>query len=304
MAKKRSSKQEKRKRAQRVAARANRLGKENESPTSIDLPDPRLMERTLGNFPGKRIFNSPVDRAQELMYDAWESRDPRKRIDLALEALDVSRDCADAYLLIADEATDSREAYIALHYAAVAAGERAIGPEAFKEDIGHFWGILETRPYMRARAGLAHGLWVLGKKDEAINHLLDMLRLNPNDNQGLRYQLLSWLIMKDRIRDARDLLDRYDGDACAVWLYSAALLAFFEHGDTEETRALISKAIEGNPHVPQYLLGQKRLPRLRPEYVGFGDDTEAISYAVDGLEIWKKTKGALEWLREATREGS
>jgi hypothetical protein len=30
----------------------------------------------------------------------------------------------------------------------VAAGERSLGPKAFEEDAGHFWGILETRPYM------------------------------------------------------------------------------------------------------------------------------------------------------------
>lgn len=33
---------------------------------------------------------------------------------------------------------------------------------------GHFWGILETRFYMRARAGLAEALWELGERDAAI----------------------------------------------------------------------------------------------------------------------------------------
>ena len=31
----------------------------------------------------------------------------------------------------------------------------ALGPRGFKQYAGHFWGFLETRPYMRARAGLA-----------------------------------------------------------------------------------------------------------------------------------------------------
>ena len=33
----------------------------------------------------------------------------------------------------------------------VEAGELALGPKGFKQYAGHFWGFLETRPYMRAR---------------------------------------------------------------------------------------------------------------------------------------------------------
>jgi tetratricopeptide repeat protein len=44
-------------------------------------------------------------------------------------------------------------------------------------------------PYMRARLGLAHSLWTAGRRDEAVQHLQDMLRLNPGDNQGVRYTL-------------------------------------------------------------------------------------------------------------------
>src|SRR2546421_12928373 len=49
--------------------------------------------------------------------------------------------------------------------------------------FGHFWGFLETRPYMRARAGLASTLLQLGDIDSALAHYRDMLKLIPNDNQ-------------------------------------------------------------------------------------------------------------------------
>jgi hypothetical protein len=38
--------------------------------------------------------------AQDLMYDAFEA-DGTRRVELALEALEISRDCADAYLVLA-----------------------------------------------------------------------------------------------------------------------------------------------------------------------------------------------------------
>jgi hypothetical protein len=40
-------------------------------------------------------------------------------------------------------------------------------------------------------------------------------------------------------------------------------------------------ALENNPYVPAYLLGRKKLPRRRPDSVGFGDDSEAFCYAAD-----------------------
>jgi tetratricopeptide (TPR) repeat protein len=70
-----------------------------------------------------------------------------------------------------------------------------LGPQGFKEYRGHFWGFHETRPYMRARAGLAATLAQLGDADGAIGHYREMLKLNRNDNQGIRY-LLAAALMK------------------------------------------------------------------------------------------------------------
>ena len=75
---------------------------------------------------------------------------------------------------------------------------KGVGPKAFQEHVGHFWSLLETRPYMRAREGLASKLWTMGRRDEAIKHLQDMLRLNPGDNQGVRYTLAGWLLAEGR----------------------------------------------------------------------------------------------------------
>src|SRR5918994_275003 len=169
---------------------------------------------------------------------------PERRAEIARQALEISPDCADAYTLLAEEA-ESRKAALALYEQAVAAGERAIGPDAFKEDVGHFWGLLETRPYMRAREGLAHTLWSLGRREEAAEHFRDMLRLNPNDNQGIRYTLSAWLLNLDRDDELAELLERYDEDS-ANWAYTKALLAFRREGDTPESRKRLRAAKKSN----------------------------------------------------------
>jgi tetratricopeptide (TPR) repeat protein len=87
--------------------------------------------------------------------------------------------------------TTKSEEKLKLLRQAVAAGERYAGEEAFTHDVGHFWGILETRPYMRARYRLGEALWHSGDQQQALSHYQDMLRLNPCDNQGIRYTLIA-----------------------------------------------------------------------------------------------------------------
>jgi tetratricopeptide (TPR) repeat protein len=159
--------------------------------------------------------------AQDLMYDAFETDDAARRIEMALEALEISRDRADAYLLLAEEVgPDDLNAACDILEAGVAAGERALGPEPFKHDVGIFWAVFETRPYMRARAALAATLWQLERRDEAVEHMHELLRLNPNDNQGNRDVLVEWLLYLGRYDELDELFAAYDADDAAVIVYT------------------------------------------------------------------------------------
>ena len=150
-------------------------------------------------------ISTPLDEAQDLIFEAWETESKRKRVRLARQALEISPDCADAYVILAEDTARHPSQAADLYRQGVAAGERALGPDVFEKSAGHFWGMLETRPYMRARFGLAESLWALGQGSEAVQHLSDMLRLNPQDNQGIRYVLLNWLLETDDDAQARRL---------------------------------------------------------------------------------------------------
>ncbi len=266
------------------------------------LPDPRAMEAGLRDLFGFGSQESNADsEAQDLMYQAFEEDDGAKRIGLARQALEVSPDCADAYCLLAQEEASSIEEAIALLQEGVAAGERLLGPDAFERDAGHFWGIIETRPYMRARAALAQCLWASGKQGEAVGHYRELLRLNPNDNQGNRDVLAVHLIELGEDAEAVDLLDKYPDDGGASSLYGRALLAFRREGDSEAAREALDKAIAQNEHVPAYLLGKKRLPHQLPPYMGFGDENEAVHYVVMALSGWDQTPEAATWLRSRVK---
>lgn len=263
-------------------------------------PPPMIFEGALaglfggGRARGKRSTKAEaLHEAQQVMYSAWESGDPARRIALAKRALEISPDCADAYVLLAEHTRDLVEA-TRLNGLGVEAGMNALGPKMFEDDVGHFWGLLETRPYMRARLALAQCLWQAGDRDEAIGHYRDMLRLNPGDNQGIRYILASCLLDVGRDDEVFALIEQYPDDASAAWAWSRALLAFRKHGNGEEAKAALVEAKKTNPHVPAYLSG-KKMPKRLPDMIGFGDESEAISYVGDYGSAWRNTPEAIAW---------
>jgi thioredoxin-like negative regulator of GroEL len=155
------------------------------SPDLATLPDLAALEamwRELGVGPE----DDALGEAQDLAYEAWEAVDGRSRYALARRALKISPFCADAWLILSERPSLSARDRRTFLERAVKAGELALGADGLTEYAGHFWGFLETRPYMRARHSLAEDLWQAGDREAAIGHLREMLALNSGDNQGLR----------------------------------------------------------------------------------------------------------------------
>ena len=86
-----------------------------------------------------------------------------------------------------------------------------------------------------------------------------------------------------------------DGNAPG-FIYTRALAAFARRGAGAQACGLLAEARERNPHIPAYLTGRKKLPRIRPAYTVFGEESEAVDYAGGAGELWGSVPGALAWL--------
>lgn len=290
------------------------------------MPDRRIMERTLAEME-RFIANSdfhdldeanaalqsrfvgsmdampstaatPLEKAQDLVYRAFDARG-RRKIQLVRKALELSPDCADAYVVLAEQAADG-EAARDLYTQGVAAGARALGPAMFEQEVGHFWGLTSSRPYMRARFGLARCLEEQGRADDAIGHYQELLRLNPDDNQGVRDVLLPVLLTTGRDAEAGALLSRYGDDPGALWQYAGALLAFRQEGDSPAARDRLRAALRANRRVAKYLTGKSKEPETLPKSYAFGSVEEAMLCASDLGPAWRATPGADRWLIAST----
>jgi hypothetical protein len=239
--------------------------------------------------------------ADDLLDKVYNVSGRDRLINLIWDILDGSPYCVDAYNLLADE-SEILDEKIYFYEKGVQAGRMMLGDAYIRESKGHFWTDIETRPFMRAFKGYADCIRNAGARDRAIEAYVELLRLNPGDHQGNRYDLSACLLEDGRDDMVRLLMARYGDENSCFISYDKALWTFrVIGGANERSNEMLSEAFGVNKHVPAYLLRERPIPFRKPEYYGLGDEDEATIYAANSRKAWEQTPGALEWLRDVRR---
>ncbi|MCZ2079940.1 MAG: tetratricopeptide repeat protein [Bryobacterales bacterium] len=243
--------------------------------------------------------DDPKWRAQELAYEAMEADDPFDALRLVDEAQKLDPDCTDAQRLMVSLLPMELDNRIQLMREVVAKAEQSLGEKFIEENKGHFWGVLSTRPYMRARQELGELLTAADKLEEAIAVYERMLELNPNDNQGVRYSLVGLYLAIKRGQAASDLLSRYPGeeDYTAVFAWGRVIEHWLASRAVDAQSALL-KARTVNPFVERYLAGTRKPPGRLPSSYRPGDDSEAQVAAAELSPACARLPEFTAWLRK------
>lgn len=245
---------------------------------------------------------TPVERAQEIMYGARALDDIDERLAMAEGALEISRDCADAWVMIADLAESSLDARKA-YKRGIDAGKRALGGTAPTEPVDNYWDLLPAWPWIRARRGLASVFRSQGEQDKAIAIYRDLLRIDPHDFANVRMPMSATLMEARAFDEHLALIDQFTPDGHVYWPWTKALVRFQQQGDSELAVSALDEARARNAWVPFYLLGARRLgtgvlmdPDAPPEV------QEAVACVVMALTQWLGVPGAIEWVRRHAGE--
>lgn len=218
--------------------------------------------------------DDPVEQAQDLCWQAMDSPTYARAKKLYDKALSIDPDCTDALIHKAGRSKSLCQAEALLERAVLKAAERLGGQAFFQKNQGHFWGMMETRPYMRAKAALAATYVESGRSLDAIAEYEHMLELCPNDNLGIRYHLLGRYLRAGELHRARRLLNSYE-EASAVFLYARTLLAVLDQ-DLTTAKRVLGYAIRANPYVYEILARLREEPlEGNPEFYSPGEESEA-----------------------------
>ncbi len=256
----------------------------------------RQMERMMG---GAAKGSKNEYAAQDLVYDAGECADPEDAFDLLEQAVEIDPTNIDAWLGLMNFAPMESDERIEFLRKLVKTGEANLGKAYFKNNAGYFWGVLETRPYMRARSQLALRLMDAGKIEESTVEHEEMLKLNANDNQGIRYGLMACYLTLQQMEKARRLFKNYkdDREYSAVFAWAHVLERFLSD-DRDGALKSLGHAQKQNGHAMAYFLEHRKLPKSMPDSYSMGSREEAI-IAWDILKpAWKAHPEAQVWLEK------
>ena len=161
------------------------------------------------------------------------------------------------------------------------------------------WVFEDNRPALRL-------LWLYIERiredapDRAERFARLYLRLNPNDNHGVRAPLVNHLLKTDRDADALAVAQRYPDDLHPELAYGR-VLALYRLGRPDDAAAALVDARKYLPLVTDYLLRKSIETPALDEHVTVGGEDQAWLYRDDMREVWMATDGMRRWLKRQAR---
>ena len=220
--------------------------------------------------------DTPEYESDELLEEAFEADTEKEARNLAKKALEVYPDNIDAQVFLANMEKNPVNRLKQLDWAIEKARKILEEKNFFEEDnIGHFWGIIETRPYMRARHSRLEELMMMGRYKEAVKESEELLRLCENDNLGVRSVLIGLYCYFEEFDKCEKLHKQYKEDYTISMLLPTAIM-YYKKSDYKKAEKMLKEIDEINPFIAEYFVGEVDFDSEdNPEYYSIGSEEEA-----------------------------
>lgn len=172
-------------------------------------------------------YNAPSDKKKREYLKKAEEADP-DNIDVQVALLRMDYEPGLALLQKLDPLIEKETKRL-----------KAMG--TFRDDMGDFWPVLETRPYMRIRQLRLVCLMVSGMRTIALKEALEMLRLNVNDNQGIRCIAMALAADLEDEAAAKKIVRKYKDSKDSPFFTLPLAVLYFKLMKFEEAKKCIEK---------------------------------------------------------------
>ena len=192
----------------------------------------------------------------EDVYDYLEMAEEAKTKKTALEyvekALALEPDNADALMMKADLTVKNKFELLEELDKIIGIAAAPLKKERlFDKCRGDFWGLLETRPYMRARSRRIELYIDLGMMKLAEKECEEMLELCSNDNLGMRYTLMHIYALFEEEDKALKLFEKYSEDGTQLLLPLSII--YFKKRDFENARKYLELLKKRNKGLKDFI---------------------------------------------------
>ena len=167
---------------------------------------------------------------------------------------------------------------------------------ALPQDAELPWACPENRPALRMLAQQSID-YLHRDEPDALMHLHAVLRLNPNDNHGLRDIVVNLHLERGEDNEALAVIARYPDDASPAMCFGK-VLALYRLGELAQATVELKEAHNLSPKIVRFLLPARKAEPKSSDYgVQIGGDDEAWLYRDEMRGIWQSVPGVMAWLK-------
>lgn len=202
--------------------------------------------------PHPKVTEKTAVTSDDFLELAVDSDNDAKALKYARKALALDPDNLDAESFIADLAVTDEIKHLAALKRIAEHGRKVMEKQGYmtEDNIGDFWGITATRPYIRCLIDYADCLSDAGMISEAIKVNLEILRLNKDDNNGVRFTLMHLYALLEEEESALKLFDAYPGESTMMLLPMSVL--YFKLGDFESSWKYLNRLQKCNKDTKKF----------------------------------------------------
>lgn len=191
---------------------------------------------------------------EETAYDyidlAAEATSKKKKLEYLNKALELEPDNLDAASLIAQENAKRPGDLLDTLPPLIEKGNKLMA-DYLRDDVGEFWLLFETRPYMRLRHLYMNVLYECGMMRKAVAEAKEMLKLCKGDNLGVRYDLMHLYAYLEEEKAALALHKKYGSHEETQMLLPLAVL-YYKKGDFDSSLSYLQRLWKVNKDTKKF----------------------------------------------------
>jgi len=225
----------------------------------------RLMDEFVSEYnkDPDAYLNRLEETADDYLEKAYNARSRKDKLKNAQKALELEPNNCDAMKMMIDLTCASENSRLEGFEQALAKADAWLKKEGYlPENMGHFWGVPETRPYMRLKRAYIDELLDYDMYGKAMSECERMVELSENDNLGVRYQLMGLYCFLDREREALKLHKKY-GHLEETQMLLPLCVLYYNKRKLSKAKNYLERLCKANPDTEEFLdaIVQRRIDK-------------------------------------------
>ena len=220
------------------------------------------LQNMLNSFMSQRqpwaneVTEDNAESSDDYLELAESAATKKTALKYAKKAAQLDPDNIDAAVMVAELTASSIEKLIEKYKSLIEEAEEKLKAEGYfdYDCIGEFWGLFETRPYMRLLDKYSDNLVQCGKMRLAIAEYEKMLKLCENDNLGVRYRLMHLYVFLEDEQPALRLSKEYSDEESTQFLLPLSIL-YYKLGNLREANNYLKRLCAVNNDTIKFFNG-------------------------------------------------